>query len=115
MNVRRDGKCEGPHGDGHGGVRRCYKRRITQAKVFVTYMNRECDGGEQEGQQSPCNTHLIGRRPTRERAECDADDKVHHTYEYHRSEPPLTTRCIHVFGPTPEFVTRPARAAFNII
>ena len=79
MNIRCDRKSKGPHGDGQGGVRRCYKRRVTQPKVLVTYMNCEYDGGGQEGQQSPGDTHLIGRGPTGERTECDADDKVHRT------------------------------------
>ena len=96
MNVRRDRKREGPQGHGHGGVRCCSKRRATQAKVLVTYMNRKGDGGEQEGRHSPCNPHLIGRSPTRERTECDADEQVHQTYEYHRSEPSLASRCIHL-------------------
>ena len=79
MNVRRDRKSERPDGDGHGGVRRCYKRRVTQAKVLMTYVNCEYDCGGEEGQEPPGDNHLIGRRPTGERTECDADDKVHRT------------------------------------
>src|SRR5216684_2025491 len=106
MNIRCDRKAKGPHGDRHGGVRRCYKRRVTQAKMFVTYMNRECDGGGEEGRQSPGDNHPIGRGPTGERTECEADDKVHHTYEYHRSEPSLPTRCIHACGPASCYASR---------
>src|SRR2546422_130430 len=40
-------------------------------------VSRECDGAGQPGCQPPCGSHLIGRRPTRECAECDAGDKVH--------------------------------------
>ena len=102
MNVRRDCKSESPERDSRGCVRRCYARRVTQAKVFVTDMNCEGDSGEQEGQQSPSDNHLMRRRPTGERTERDADDEVHHAYDYHRSQPPLMIRCVHVCGPTPE-------------
>jgi len=85
MKVRRDRKTEGSDGDGHGRVPRRHKRPMAQAKVLVKYMNRECDAGDQKGQQSPGDTHLVGRRPTGERTECDANDKVHRTYENHRS------------------------------
>jgi len=42
-------------------------------------MKRESDGGGQEAQTIPGFTHRIGRRPTGERSECDAEDKVHRT------------------------------------
>src|SRR5437588_9456303 len=70
-------------------------------------MNREYDSGDQERQHSPSDTHLIGRRPTGKRTECDADDKVRHTYEYQPSEPTCATRCIHMCGPTSEFAEAP--------
>jgi hypothetical protein len=85
MNVCRDGKSKRSQGDRQGSVRCCYARRVTQAKVFVTYMSREYDSRGQERQESPGEAHLIGRRPTGERTEREADDKVHHTREYHRS------------------------------
>lgn len=113
MNVRRGRESKRSHGDRHGGVRRCYKTRVTQAKVFVTYMNRECDDGGEEGRQSPGDNHLIGRGPTGERTECEADDKVHHTYEYHRSEPRSATRSIHACGPAIEFTGR-GRISFKL-
>ena len=100
MKVRRDGKSERSDGYGHRGVRRRYKRPITQAKALVNYMNRKCDSGGQKGQQSPGDTRLTGGGPTGKRPKCDADDKVHDTKDYHYSEPLLTTRCIHVCDPT---------------
>src|SRR2546423_10460304 len=102
MNVRRDCKSESPESDSRGCVRRCYARRVTQAIVFVTYMNRESHSGNQEAQSVPGDAHRIGSRPPGERSECDVDDKVHHTYDYHRSQPPLMIRCIHACSPTPE-------------
>ena len=48
-------------------------------------MSRERDGAGQPGGQPPCDSHLIGRSPTSEGAECDAGDKVHSTQEYHYS------------------------------
>src|SRR5438270_8122158 len=102
MNVRRDRKSESSESDSRGCVRRCDTRRVTQAKVFVTDMNRESHSGDQEAQSVPGDTHRIGSRPTGERSECDVDDKVHHTYDYHRPQPPLMSKCIHACGPTPD-------------
>jgi hypothetical protein len=42
-------------------------------------MNRESDGGGQEAQTIPSDTHRMGRRQTGERSEGDAEDKVHRT------------------------------------
>jgi len=42
-------------------------------------MKSESGGGDQEAQSIPSDTHRIGRRPTGERSECDAEDKVHRT------------------------------------
>jgi len=106
MNGRCDSEQESSERDGEGYVRRRYTGRVIQPKVFITYMNRECDAGDQERQHSPSDTHLIGRRPTGKRTECDADDKVRHTYEYQPSEPTCATRCIHMCGPTSELLRR---------
>src|SRR2546423_10938117 len=62
-------------------------------------MNRECDGTDYPGGQPPSDSHLIGCGRICGRSECDADDRVHHTYEYRCSEPSLTTRCIHCVWP----------------
>src|SRR5713226_2341984 len=101
MNVRVDCQSKSTQGHGHRDVRCCYARRVTKAKVLVTYVNRKSDGRGQEGQSIPGNMHRTGLRPAGERAECDADDTVHRTQEYYHSEPPLAT--IHVCGPTFDF------------
>ena len=106
MNGRCDSEQESPERDGEGCVRRRYTGRVEQPKVFVTYMNREGDAGDQERQQSPSDTHLIGRRPTGKRTKCDADHKVRHTYDYQPWQPPFATRCIHMYGPTSELPGR---------
>jgi hypothetical protein len=77
MNVGADRQGKSSQGHGHGDVRRCYQGRVTQAKVLVTYMKRESDGGGHEAQSIPGLVHRIGRRPTGERSEGDAEDKVH--------------------------------------
>jgi len=46
MNGRCDSEQESSERDGEGCVRRRYAGRVTQPKVFITYMNRECDAGD---------------------------------------------------------------------
>src|SRR5713226_3963005 len=106
MNVRVDCQSKSTQGHGHRDVRCGYARRVTKAKVLVTYVNRKSDGRGQEGQSIPGDMRRIGLRPAGERAECDADDTVHRTQEYYHSEPPLANRCIHVCGPTFELTER---------
>ena len=79
MNVRADRQSKRTQGHGHGDVRRRYQGRVTQAKVLVTYVECESDCGGQEAQSIPGLAHRIGRRPTGERSECDAENKVHRT------------------------------------
>jgi hypothetical protein len=47
--------------------------------MLVTYVKRESDAGGEEAQSIPGLAHRIGRRPTGERSERDADEKVHRT------------------------------------
>ena len=87
MNISADRQRESTQGDGYRDMRRCYQRRVTQAKVLVTYMNRESDGGDDEAQSIPGHPHRIGRRPTTKSSESDAEDKVPGTKEYRGSQP----------------------------
>jgi hypothetical protein len=43
MNVSGHRKSKCPEGDGKGSVQSGLTRRVTQAKVLIAYMNRECD------------------------------------------------------------------------
>jgi hypothetical protein len=90
MNVRRNRKTEGPQTDRQGSVH-CYcDGRVTQPQVLVPDMGRERGGTDQPGHESPRDSHPIGRNPGQS-TECQADDKVHHAEEYHRTAPTLLT------------------------
>jgi len=63
-------------------------------------MNRESDGGGHKAQSIPGLPHRTRRRPTGESGESDAEDKVHRTDEYRRSQPWLAIRSFHAHDPS---------------
>ena len=79
MNVRRDRQSEGAEGRRQGRVQRCCQSRVAEPKALVPDVSSERDGADYPRTQPPGDAHLIGRGPTGERTECDADDRIHHT------------------------------------
>jgi hypothetical protein len=79
MNVARECESKSPQGHRYRDMRRGYTRRVTQAKVLVTYVKRESHDADEEGQSVPGDPHRIRRRPRSELTECKVDDKVRQT------------------------------------
>jgi hypothetical protein len=96
VNVRFDRQGKSTQGHGYRNVRRCNERPVTQSKVLVSYVKRESNSGGEESRSIPGFTHRCGRRPSRQRSEGDAEDKVHRTEDSRYSEPAFAIRDIHV-------------------